>query len=78
MKIRVRRRRRHMACCNVLVVGGKGVGKTSLVNTFLSGTFKKVKHNNVEIIFTSCNDTKYYRISVWATVIKNTKEKFIR
>ena len=38
-----------MACCNVLVVGGKGVGKTSLVNTFLSGTFKKVKHNNVEI-----------------------------
>ena len=67
-----------MACCNVLVVGGKGVGKTSLVNTFLSGTFKKVKHKNVEIIFASCSDTKYYRISVWATVTKNTKEKFIR
>ena len=63
-----------MACCNVLVVGGKGVGKTSLVNTFLSGTFKKVIH--VEISLLSSSDTNYYRVSALATVTKSTKEKF--
>ena len=35
-------RRPRMPSCNVLVLGARGVGKTSLVNTFVTGAFKKV------------------------------------
>ena len=35
-------RRRGMASCNVLVLGGRGVGKTALISTFVNGAFRKV------------------------------------
>ena len=36
-------RRRHiMPTCNVLVMGARRVGKTSLVNSFITGSFNKV------------------------------------
>ena len=31
-----------MASCNVLVLGGRGVGKTALISTFVNGAFRKV------------------------------------
>ena len=38
-----------MASCNVLVLGGRGVGKTALISTFVNGAFRKVSEQPAEI-----------------------------
>merc|ERR1711893_307148 len=36
----MRRKRRKMSTCHVLVIGSKGAGKTCLIHTFCNGEFK--------------------------------------
>ena len=39
----MRRKRRKMSTCHVLVIGSKAAGKSCLIHTFLNGGFKEVK-----------------------------------